>query len=47
MESEFYELMEDVLNEPQLQFHLRVADLVQGRAEITKEQERRLREKEE
>jgi predicted transcriptional regulator len=47
MESEFYELMEDVLNEPQLQFHLRVADLVQGRAEIAEEQERRLREKEE
>lgn len=46
-ESEFYELMDDVLNMPELDFHARVADMVPGRAEIEAEKERELRESEE
>ena len=38
MESEFYELMDEVLHTPELQFHLRVADMVQGRQEIVEEE---------
>ena len=38
MESEFYELMDEVLNIPELQFHLRVADMVQGRKGIVEEE---------
>ena len=38
MESEFYELMDEVLHIPELQFHLRVADMVQGRQEIVEEE---------
>lgn len=46
-ESEFYELMDDVLNMPELDFHKRVADMVEGRAELAAEKERELREAEE
>lgn len=46
-ESEFYELMDDVLNMPELDFHARVADMVPGRAELAEEKERELREAEE
>ena len=46
-ESEFYELMDEVLNMPELNFHARVADMVEGRAEIAAEKERELREAEE
>lgn len=38
MESEFYELMDEVLHIPELQFHLRVADMVQDRQEIIEEE---------
>ena len=38
MESEFYELMDEVLHIPELKFHLRVADMVQGRKEIVEEE---------
>ncbi len=38
MESEFYELMDEVLHIPELQFHLRVADMVQGRKGIVEEE---------
>lgn len=38
MESEFYELMDEVLHIPELQFHLRVANMVQGRQEIVEEE---------
>lgn len=37
MESEFYELMDEVLRIPELQFHLRVANMVQDRQEIVEE----------
>ena len=38
MENEFYELMDEVLHIPELQFHLRVADMVQDRQEIIEEE---------
>ena len=37
-ESEFYELMNEVLHIPELKFHLRVADMVQGRKGIVEEE---------
>ena len=46
-ETEFYEVMDDVLNMPELDFHKRVADMVPGRAELAAEKERELREAEE
>lgn len=37
-ESEFYELMDEVLHIPELKFHLRVADMVQGRKGTVEEE---------
>lgn len=46
-ESEFYELMDDILNIPQIHFHARVGGMVLGRAELEEAKERGLREAEE
>lgn len=46
-EAEFYELMDEVLYEPKLQFHERVATMVQGRQSLAEEKERQLTAQEE
>lgn len=46
-EPEFYELMENFLNEPRLHFFEHVADMVVGRAELAEKQEQKLQEAEE
>lgn len=46
-ESEFYELMDDILNISQIHFHARVGGMVLGRAEQEEAKERELREAEE